>query len=50
MSDKKSNKKVVKEIPLPKFEKPNTINLNLNKFRQTFKPTGRFQSINRSRR
>ena len=50
MSEDKSKKKIVKESPLPKFEKPNLQNLGFNKFRQTFKPTGRFQTINRSRR
>ncbi|MDD4937989.1 MAG: hypothetical protein PHX34_03150 [Candidatus Shapirobacteria bacterium] len=50
MSENKPTKKIIKESPLPKFVKPNTPNLDLNKFRQTFKPTGRFQTINRSRR
>jgi len=50
MSKNKSIKKPVKDSPLPKFEKPDLSNLNLNKFRTTFKPTGRFQTINRSRR
>lgn len=50
MSDIKTNKKPIKESPLPKFERPNMPNLDINKFRQTFKPTARMGTINRSRR
>jgi len=50
MSKTKKNITTPKESPLPKFEKPNLQNLNPNKFRANFKPTGRFQTINRSRR
>jgi hypothetical protein len=50
MSENKPIKKIVKESPLPKFERPNMPNLDINKFRQTFKPTARMGTINRSRR
>lgn len=50
MSDSQSTKKPVKEVSLPKFNRPDFQNIGANKFRQTFKPTARMGTINRSRR
>ena len=47
---KKTDEKIVPETVVPKFNRPDFQNLGTNKFRQVFKATGRFQSINRSRR
>ncbi len=47
---KKTDEKIVPETTVPKFNKPDFQNLGANKFRPVFKATGRFQSINRSRR
>ncbi len=47
---KKTDEKIVPETTVPKFNKPDFQNLGTSKFRQVFKATGRFQSINRSRR
>lgn len=47
---KKTDEKIVPETTVPKFNKPDFQNLGANKFRPVFKPLGRFQSINRSRR
>lgn len=50
MSDTQSDKKPIKESLIPKFNRPNFQNPDINKFRQTFKPTARMGTINRSRR
>lgn len=47
---KKTDEKIVPETTVPKFNKPDFQNFGANKFRPVFKPLGRFQSINRSRR
>jgi hypothetical protein len=48
MSKDKKTKKSSTKPDLPKFEKPNI--QNINKFKSNFRPSGRFQKINRSRR
>ena len=48
MTEDKKNKKETAKPNIPKFEKPNI--QNLNKFKDNFRPSGRFQKVNRSRR
>lgn len=48
MSENNKTKQKRNKPVLPSFEKTNI--QNLNKFKNNFRPSGRFQKINRSRR